>query len=44
METHNFIRRFANIRNLTELVAQNILRANGCCYTGKANHMVEREL
>lgn len=38
------MRRFANIRNLTELGAHNILRANGCCYTGKANHMVEREL
>jgi hypothetical protein len=44
MITRNFMGRFANIHNLTELGALNIPRANGCCYTGKTDHMVEREL
>ena len=44
MVTHNFSGRFANIHNLTELGALNIPRANGCCYTGKTDDMVEREL
>jgi hypothetical protein len=44
IEALNFMRRFANIHNLTELGGQNIPRANGCCYTGETDHMVEREL
>jgi hypothetical protein len=40
----NFNRRFANIRNLTELGGTTYFAQNGCCYSGQTDYMVERKL